>query len=220
LDFLGYYLYAGIVAISILIVVFAQRAATKRRAALDALSRDTGWSFEPKEILPQALNAGPFPMFERGRRRLAGNILRGTSGDAAFAVFDYGYTTGGRQSNRVKQTVVHIRSPRLAVPPFLLSPERAIEKIGGAFGRHDIDFDASPAFSSAYRLQCEESEPYLRELFSPSVRDFFERNEKLTVEGHADSLLVYRQGRLLKPEELKPFAARAVELGALLARGV
>ena len=110
------------------------------------------------------------------------------------------------------QTVVHIRSPRLSLPPFVLSPEHALHKLGGLLGYHDIDFPESPEFSSKYLLRSKEAEDRVRMVFHPAVRLFFEQRQPITVEGHNEDLLIYRGSHRVKPEDLRDWVedARAI----------
>jgi hypothetical protein len=119
-------------------------------------------------------------------------------------IFDHQHTVGsGKNRHTRTQTVVHIRSPRLALPPFVLSPEHAFHKLGGLLGYHDIDFPESPEFSSRYLLRSKEAEDRVRMLFHPAVRLFFEQRPPLTVEGHNEELLIYRGSHRVKPEDLR-----------------
>lgn len=219
MEHLHLYVILGAAAIFLLVLILSRRAAAKRRAELEGLAHQSGWTFSPEDVRPDALNAGPFTTFEHGRAQRAHNVLRGSSPPAEFAVFDYRYTTGsGKSQHTTHQTVVHVRSPRLALPPFVLSQENIFHKIGGLFGYHDIDFEGSPEFSSRYLLRSKESEPYVREFFSPAVRDYFERNGMLTVEGHGDGVLVFRQGKVVKGEEVRMFLESALNIARLFER--
>jgi hypothetical protein len=213
------YIYLGVAAVFVLVIVLANRAAKRRRTAIEAVALQAGWQFAPDEVPPETLDFGAFPLFDIGRNKHAGNVLRGSSGQAALTIFDYRYTTGGgRSSSTTNQTVARIQSPRLKLPLFALSPENILHKIGGVFGYHDIDFDGSQEFSSQYLLRSKESEDAVRELFSPSVRHWFQHHPNLTVQGHADGVLVYRSGKTVKPEDLRTFAEEAIAVARLFER--
>ena len=219
MDGLEVSIYLGVAVVFILVIALSIRASKKRQAALEAVAQQSGWQFAPDEVAPEALNAGQFPLFDIGRSKKAGNVMRASSSPVTFAVFDYRYTTGGgRNSNTTSQTVLFVQSPRLTPPLFVLSPENIFHKIGGMFGYHDIDFDGSPEFSSRYLLRAKENENQVRELFSPSVRMWLEQREKLTIEGSADGVLVYRRGRKVKPEEIRTFVEEALATARLFER--
>jgi hypothetical protein len=103
----------------------------RRRAAIEAVAQEAGWTFERGPMYPADLRIGRFPVFNRGRSQRASNAVRTTLG-------------------------------------------------------------ATEA-------------PYIvRDLFTSSLRAYFEQHEGWTVEGEGDELLVYRQGRLAIREELRP----------------
>ena len=200
------------------VVMAVRRQGAKRRAGLEAAAQQRGWSFAPDRVGPWTLGLGPFPLLSQGRAQRASNVIRLAGSAPAVAVFDYHYTVGAGQHQRtVVQTVAHVRSPRLALPPFVLTPENILHKIGGALGYHDIDFDSSPEFSKKYLLRSKQAEPRVRDLFTPSLRAYFEQRAPMTVEADGDQLLVYKSGRRVKPEDLPTFVddahAIARELG-------
>jgi hypothetical protein len=196
----------GLVAFALigLLMVTLHRQAAKRRAAMEALAQQAGWTFSGEEVSPETLGAGAFPLFTHGRARKASTVMR-LPGDApAVMVFDYQYTVGsGKHQTTVSQTVVHVRSPRLSLPPFVLTAENVFHKIGTVFGYHDIDFDSSPEFSKKYLLRSKEAEDRVRDLFTPSVRVYFEQRVPLSVEGIDNQIVVYKSGRRITPEELQ-----------------
>lgn len=202
----------GVIGFTVLVVVLARRAAARRRAELEAVAAQAGGSFSAGEVSPETLGPGLFPLFTHGRARKARNVMR-LSGPPAVTVFDYAYTVGaGKHQSTVTQTVVHIDSPGISLPPFVLGPENLLHKIGGLLGYHDIDFDSTPEFSSKYLLRSKDAETAVRDLFTPSVRTYFEQRAPMTVEGSEDGVLVYRSGRRVEPADVLTFVedARAV----------
>lgn len=195
------------------------RVRVRRRMALEAVAQQAGWSFAGHTIEPEQLGIGALPLFSRGRRRRACNVMRGSDGPSGIAAFDYRYTVGGGNHQRaVVQTVVRVRSARLALPAFALTPERMFHKIGGLFGFHDIDFESSPEFSRRYLLRGAGHEARVRDVFTPVVRAFFEHRPPVSVEGANDTLVVYRAGRSVKPEDLRAFVEDALAIARQLER--
>jgi hypothetical protein len=196
----------GVIAFVSLLVVLAKRAAAQRRAALESVALRAGWSFSGDAVDPASLGSALFPLFTHGRARKARNVMRLSGSVPAVTAFDYEYTVGsGKHQSTVVQTVVHVSSARFSVPPFVLGPENLLHKVGGMLGYHDIDFDSSPEFSRTYLLRSKEAEAQVRDVFSPSVRAYFEQRAPLTVEGFDDGMLVYRTGRRAKPEDVLTF---------------
>lgn len=202
-----------------LVVFAAQRSAAKRRAALEAIALQSGWSFAADKVGSAALGAGPLPLLSQGRAQRASNVIRLPGATPAVAIFDYQYTVGaGQHQSTVVQTVAHVRSPRLALPPFTLAAENIFHKVGGALGYHDIDFDSSPEFSKKYLLRSKQAEDRVRDLFTPSLRAYFEQRAPVTVEGHDQELLVYKSGRRVKPEDMPAFVEDAQAIARELER--
>lgn len=209
----------GVAALVGLVVVAARRIAAKRRAALQAVADQSGWSFTAGNVERGALGVGPLPLMSKGRAQRARNVIRLSGDGPAVAVFDYQYTVGaGKHQRTFAQTVAHIQSTRLALPPFTLSAENLFHKVGGALGYHDIDFDSSPEFSRKYLLRSKQAEDRVRDLFTPAVRAYFEQRTPVVVEGHEQELLVYKSGRRVKPEDLPAFVDDAQAIARELER--
>lgn len=202
-----------------LVVAAFRRSTAKRRAALQAVAQRSGWSYAGSDVEPRALGVGPLPLMSKGRAQRASNVIRLSGAASAVAVFDYQYTVGAGQHQRtIAQTVAHVRSTRLALPPFTLSGENLLHKVGGALGYHDIDFDSSPEFSKKYLLRSKQAEDRVRDLFTPSLRAYFEQRTTVTVEGHEQELLVYKSGRRVNPEDLPTFVDDAQAIARELER--
>lgn len=200
----------GVAAFITFIIVLSKRVEAKRRAALEAVATQSGWRFSGEEPEPGELGVGHFPLFAQGRARKSHNVIHASSGAPAVTVFDYQYTVGaGNSQSTVVQTVALVSSPRFSLPPFVLSPENLLHKIGGLLGYHDIDFDSSPEFSRKYLLRSKEAETRVRELFTPAVRAYFEQRAPLTVEGDGAGVVIYRSGKKVRPEELSTFVEDA-----------
>ena len=195
----------GVVALVGFMVFLARRQAAARREALEAVAQQSGWSFAGDRAgLGTVGIREPFRLLSEGSSHRASNVMRMGEQREQVLIFDHQHTVGSGKSRHTRmQTVVHIRSPRLSLPPFVLSPEHALHKIGGLLGYHDIDFPESPEFSSRYLLRSKEAEDRVRMLFHPAVRLFFEQRPLITVEGHNEELLIYRRQRRVKPEDLR-----------------
>ena len=58
----------------------------------------------------------------------------------------------------------------------------------------------------------------MRDLFTPSLRAYFEQRTPVTVEGHEQELLVYKSGRRVNPEDLPTFVDDAQAIARELER--
>jgi hypothetical protein len=183
--------------------LYSRRMANQRREEFEHLAKGRGWQFTPSIEPEQCLEWGAFPLFERGSRgsRRATNLITCEMDGMHVVLFDYRFVTGsGKNRTRHDQSVICLRSDRLKLPSFELRPEHFGHKIASVFGFKDIDFDASPEFSSRYLLRGE-NESRVRTLFGSNLRRHLEDASKRSFEGLNDRLLVYQQRKRCKPEE-------------------
>ena len=102
--------------------------------------------------------------------------------------------------------------PGRQLPAFQLRPEHLFHKIGAALGFDDIDFDDHPQFSKAYLLRSPQ-EQAVRDLFNNDVLDFFGTiDKKVCVEADGEWLVMYRQSRRVKADQLAAFLEESFEI--------
>ena len=106
----------------------------------------------------------------------------------------------------------------LDLPAFELRPENALIRLASTFGYQDIDFDSFPEFSKRYLLRGED-EAAIRSRFGPGVLQGLERNLGWWIEGAGPLVLLYRQGKRVKPSELYGFLNDTREVVRLLQLG-
>ncbi len=203
-----------LIVVGIIVVVFALSFyLEKRRAeALDAFSREIGFTFVGNDRTRIPNMVGGFELFNKGRSRTVKHLMYGPRGNANVYFFDYSYRTGsGKNSSTHSQTVVLFESEALQLPRFFLVPENLFHKIGNLFGYRDIDFDAYPEFSKQYLLRGEE-EDRIRQCFNHRILSFFEAKKGLYTEGNGSQLLYYRVRHIVQPKNLQSFLDEAVEV--------
>ena len=213
---------AIVVAAFLIFYGIRRRYESKRSEALRSVALSLGMSFEDGRNIDATQRFGPFQLFSQGDKKEVRNCLSGTIDGVDVTTFGYEYTLAGAEtSSTVRQTVVVFRSNELSLPEFELRPRSIVEtfKIVKMFkalvGRdEDIKFDTRPDFSESYYLGGKD-ESTIRDAFSVSVLEHFERHEGLSVEGRDESLLCYRgetidtdvgfRGARVTPDELKRF---------------
>ena len=211
----------AIAAVFGVLAVLSRYRNARRSAAVHTVAQQAGWTFEPGPMYSADLCIGRFPVFDRGRKRRASNVVRMRLGLAELKAFDYRYTTGMREQTHVtRQTTVHIRSPRLRLPQFVLIPKGVRQKIGELFGsgEGEIAFEESPDFSSRYVLRSNEAPYLVRNLFTSAVRAYFEQHSGVTLEAEGDQILAYRRDKLITPEELRSSIDELVSIAQLFER--
>ena len=176
-----------------------------------------GMSFEDGRNIIATQRFGRFHLFSLGG--IVRNCLSGTIDDADdptfeadATTFEYEYDNGGEFSSTVRQTVVLFHSNELSLPDFELQPRTYFHKFNVLRrGRKEIDFDSRPDFSKPYLLSGND-ESAIRQVFSRSVLEYFERHQGLSVESRNKRLLFYRHnkhvffdGTQVRPDKIKLF---------------
>lgn len=179
-------------------VVLSLYLGHKRREALAKLARELGWQFRPDKN--DSLGGyGRFGLFNQGRSRYAYNTLNGSAeiGGRSYDVQmgDYRYTTG---SGKNQQT--HHLSYLLATVPFPFVPEVDIrrenlfDKLAGAIGFDDIDFE-SAEFSGKYHVKSPHKR-FAYDLVHPRMMEFLLKVEAPAIQiRDRDVLLTDGAGR-------------------------
>jgi len=214
-----WYFVAFGVVIAVVAFVVNRRHERGRTDALRRFARMRGFEFREK---PERLPLGT-RLFREGRRGRAHNLLSRDGMNEGALLFDYRFVrSAGQHSSVQNQTVAAFRRDGRSFPPFELRPENVLHKIGHLLGWRDIDFDNRPDFSSRYLLRGPD-EAAIRRFFTPDLLAFFEKNPGWWVETENASVVVYRESRRAKPDDLATFldeAKRIDDVLDALARGV
>ena len=126
----------------------------------------------------------------------------------------------GGVNKTIVQTVICFHSPQLSLPGFGVRPEEWHHKLRSKLGYQDIDFESHPTaaeFSKKYLLRGKD-EQKIRVLFTDTVLTFFAAHpDKVCVEGSGDQLIWYRNGKIIKPEDIPAFMKEGFEVFRLFA---
>ncbi len=187
----------------------------KRTEFMQNYAREKGFTFTGKDQqLWQLLET--FKLFDKGHSRELRNAMAGPKDVGQVHFADYRYTTGsGKNRTTHEQTIIVVRTPGRAAPPFFARRQnRFFDAIGKMLGGQDINFDDDPAFSKAYVLQTSGDEQQLRHFFSPRLRETLVglSGKSPQVEVKDDTLLIHFGRRLKKVEDLDALMADAVNL--------
>ena len=125
-------------------------------------------------------------------------------------MFDYAYTIStGKSSVTYSQTVYFRYSKSLALPHFVMVPEKWYHRIGTYFGMQDIDFIEYPEFSQNYLLRGAD-EDYIRYHFNhPEMIRFFDQQGFYSLEGVNYLMILYVNNVVLPTEQ----ALQLVKIG-------
>ncbi len=197
------------------IIFFNYRSQKKRREALEQVAGELRLIFSPESDETLMSEHAKLHLFSQGHSKKIKNLMRGTARDSNIALFDYQYTIGGgKERHTWSQTVISLQSQGRMLPAFSLRPERVWHKLGSMMGYQDIDFESNPDFSKKYLLRGPD-EAAVRSIFTNRVLTFFESEPGPCVEADGRRLIVYRHSVCVKPEAIRSFLEKGIQvLGA------
>ena len=190
----------------------------KRQKELQVMADSLGFSYNDEqtekvtELLESSSMLGNEMFF---------NVLGGTFNGTYFAIGDFNITVGSDSRKRKQyQTYVVIHSGKLTSPNFCLQPECALFRMAEGLlnrltGSVDIDFPTHPDFSDNYFLKGSD-EDAVRNFFTPRVLEYFQTNHGLSVEVFNGTLVFFRLGELVKPDDIKTLIDNAMEVHQVL----
>ncbi len=149
---LGIILVIVVIAVAGVIGYLAWLAEKKRRQALAALAAELGWRFDPLRDRGHDDEYAHFEIFRRGHSRAAMNTLTGQieidtqaspikMGDFTYKITTHTGKTTQTHTYRFSYLIVHL--PYARVPDLLVRREGLFDKIAGAFGFDDVDFESA-----------------------------------------------------------------------------
>jgi hypothetical protein len=209
---------AGVIGLIVFLVIYANKKAAERTAAMQQAANALGWSFTADAPLSMIPGIERFYLFSQGHSKKLYNMMYGMMDGARAAIFDYRYTVGhGKNAHTYSQSVVYFQSERLSLPFFSLRPEGFGHKLISALGYQDIDFANRPAFSKKYLLRGED-EQGIRRVFHNAVLDYFENNLKLNTDGGGNEIFFYQQNVRVVPQNVRAFLGWGVNMLSLFQR--
>ena len=213
---LFFFVIAGFIAFAAAMIYWLHVAQKKRTAAFEEHAQQLGLHFVDDPESQAYSQFDGFKLFNRGRSRKIRNLIEGDSGDVKISIFDYNFVTGsGKQTKHHNQTVVALQSQLVNCPEFSMRPQGFLDKIGGAMGFQDINFDTHPEFSKLFVLQGPD-EAAIRNYFAAAVLEYFEGHAGNSLEGYGQTMFFYRSRVCRKPEELKDMLSEAYEAYGVL----
>ncbi|MDA1194460.1 MAG: hypothetical protein O2894_04685 [Planctomycetota bacterium] len=142
------FVFLAIAAIVLGLGLLAHRAAKKRREALAAWAAARNWHFTEAHVSSFDERFPHFTQLNQGDRRYAYNVMRGREGARSALAFDYHYQTYSTDSKGRRTTHHHefsavIVDSGLQLTPLVVRAEGFFDKVKGAFGWDDIDFESA-----------------------------------------------------------------------------
>jgi len=206
-------------------MIYAQKQAAARREALFALAGEIGWEFDPSEAPDFDDQYGQYDIFTRGHSRSAYNTLIGalkiTCDDRAVdlpaRIGDYTYkitrSTGKSTTTttyRFSYLMIHFPWPN--VPPLLIRHEGLLDKIAGALGFDDIDFE-SEEFSRRFCVKSPEKK-FAYDVCDPRMMEFLLQTTPPAIDMQRGCCCVSDGSRQWEPEQFRAMLGWANEFFA------
>lgn len=182
-------LIALLVAAGVAAIILGARHTAQRRDALAALAAKLGWSFDPGLDRDHDERYAQFPIFRRGHSRaafntlagpieIAGRVYQGRMGDFRYKVTR---SNGKSTSTRTYTFTYVILHPPFALPHELrIRPEGMLDKLAGALGFDDIDFESSE-FSRRFHVKCADKR-FAYDVITPRMMEFLLGSSPFVVE--------------------------------------
>ncbi len=175
-----------------------------RLAEFEACSKTLEWSFRENDEWGLIKMLLDFKLFNKGHRRKICPLIVFDKGDLEYTcVFDYAYTISSKNSSHTYRQTVYFRySKALALPHFVMVPEKWYHRVGIYFGMQDINFEEYPTFSRNYLLKGTD-EDYIRHHFNhPDLVRFFDNQAFYSMEGMNYLLVLYKNNVLLSKAQI------------------
>lgn len=174
----------------------------RREEEFRACANALDWTFKPADESGMINWLRDFKLFSVGMRHRIMPMIITREDELAFTtLFDYSYTiSNGKTSVTYRQTVYFRYSKALALPAFVMVPEKWYHRIGTFFGMQDIDFVEYPEFSQNYLLRGSD-EDYIRYHFHhPEMIRFFDQQGFYSLEG-SNYLMIFYVHNVVLPQE-------------------
>lgn len=181
--------FAAFVALAVMGSVLAAQQAAKRRDALEALAGRLGWHFNAERDPSHDERFRQFAIFRKGHGRNAYNTLEGQTTVAGRPFHcragDFMYKVT-RSNGKSSSTRTYRFSYLIVRPPFWvradlrIRPERIMDKLAGAVGFDDIDFE-SEEFSRRYFVKSSDKR-FAYDVIHPRMMEFLLASSPVMIE--------------------------------------
>ncbi|HQY88399.1 MAG TPA: hypothetical protein PK402_07055 [Tepidisphaeraceae bacterium] len=192
----------GVIALMIVFGVISGKVASKRRAAMLAFAQQFGLEFFPDRDSSIASRFCHFNAFDQGFNRYGYNTMRGhveaPNGKFDLTAGDFHYEPESKDSKGNRQRQSHYFSYAIFQPPFVMRPkmtmrrETFVDRVGGAIGFDDIDFE-NDAFSRKFHIKSDDRK-FCYDLLDPRMIEWIMSTEPPNLVIAGGQLLVTWKG--------------------------
>jgi MFS superfamily sulfate permease-like transporter len=171
---------------------------TKRQMALETLSKDYDFQYNPKKV-DRAAFLESFIFFRSKKVNYIHNLVK--SKQEPITAFDVNFSEGEFIAKEVvNTTMVHINLKH-ALPIFTLDKEGFLQRLYGVAGFTNISISSPGDFSKRFYLLGEKPNE-VRAFFNKTIIHFFESNPYFHIESNGKSLLIFGKERSASIHEI------------------
>ena len=200
----------AVIGIGVAIYLY-QLSVRKRREALAALAGRLGWTFDPDRDTGHDDEYAHFGIFRRGHSRTAYNTLngnvetdgreyRGKMGDFTYKVTRH--TNKGSHTTTYRFSYLILHLPFRGVPDLLIRREGIFDKLAGAIGFDDIDFE-SAEFSKRFFVKSP-NKRFAYDVIHPRMMEYLLEGRPPAVDIEQGRCCISDGRTRWKPEEFEP----------------
>lgn len=181
----------------------------ERRAALEALASSLGLRFEPEDDDAHDDEYAQFEIFRRGHSRTAKHTMRGRIElfgrpcEICAGDFRYKITSGSGKSRSTRTYIFSylIVHPPWPAPTLLVRPEGFFDKVKGALGFDDIDFE-SEDFNRRFWVQSSDKR-FAYDVLHPRMMEFLLAQLGSAIDLEGGAMCVSDGQRRWEPDEFR-----------------
>lgn len=206
------------VVLVIVIAVYNHKKEKQRLQQLREFANSRNLYFHEARVHDFEQEYPDFRFLRQGSGRYAYNIISGESGGNAVTGFDYHYQTTSTDSKGRSTTHHHhfsglIIKSRFRLKPLTIRPEGLFDKMAGAFGWDDIDFE-SAEFSRRFHVKAEDRR-WAYDAIPPSTMEYLLESPQYELHMDHQHLAVHGKSRF-EPWEFR----KALEIGETMLEGI
>ncbi|MFH1230813.1 MAG: hypothetical protein V1709_04880 [Planctomycetota bacterium] len=192
----------SIIGLTILLIVSLYYAEKKRREAMTTIANQLGLTYQPDDLLGRDNIYANISLFNKGHSHKAYNVITGSKKGYSVEVFDYLYkitmSTGKTTTTVTYNNAVCILTIPQRFRYLFVRTENLFDKIAGAIGFDDIDFE-SKEFSKRYYVKSDDKK-FAYDIIHPQMIEFLlQSSEVPVIEIKEKHLAFYINGKI-KPE--------------------
>lgn len=196
MEFILFVLIIG--AIVVVCIILALQAQKKRREAMVQVAQTLGLTYLEQDSDYKDSEYNNIKLFNEGHSRKAYNVIGGKKENYGVDIFDYKYVTGSGKNRHIHYYSVCILIIPQRFKSLYVRRENFLDKIAGAIGFDDIDFE-SKEFSSRYYVKSDDRK-FAYDIIHPQMIEFLLRIPQVPfIEINGRHLAFYVSGKI-KPE--------------------